>query len=290
MRQKSIQNPINPRKAKSLLTIKAFSEISGIEQTTLRYWEAIGLFRPACRNPDNNYRYYSPDQIILVNFFKALSCLGISLKVIASISQQRTPEAIFKLLDQQEAALDMNMSRLHESDSTLHTLRNVVKQSMGIQDAKHISVQALEAMPITLGSRNENGEGLNYYHNFIRYCQYAKENHINLNNPIGGYYESLECFLSAPSSPTRFFSVNPHGDDGRAAGKYLVGYSKGYYGQLSDAAQRLGDFAAHQGLNANGPVYVLYLRNEICATEPSDFLAQICVALELPDNECASGC
>ena len=289
MRQKSIQTK-SPKKAKSLLTIKEFSEISGIEQTTLRYWGDIGLFSPTCRNPDNGYRYYSPDQIVLANFFKVLSNLGIPLKDIVSVSENRSPEAILKLLDQLEAPLLMNLRCLQESFSTLHSLRNVLNQSIDISDAKQISVQALEAMPITLGPRNENGEELDYYHSFIRYCQYANKNHIDLNNPIGGYYESLKYFLSVPSSPTRFFSVNSCGNDKRAAGEYLVGYSRGYYGQLSDAVQRLDEFAVHQGLNANGPVYVLYLRNEICATEPSDFLAQICVGLEWPDSECASGC
>jgi len=275
--------------AKSLLSIKEFSEMSGLEQSTLRYWDDIGLFSPAHRNPDNSYRYYSPEQIILVNFIKVLSSLHIPLKVIASVSENRTPEDILRLMEQQETILDQEITRLHEAHSTIHTLRDVMRQGLEAPDAEHISVRRLASMPISLGPLNEPWEGLNFYQSFIRFCQYAKVNRFNTNNPIGGYYNSMEHFLRTPSVPSRFFSVDPRGNDVRAAGNYLVGYAQGYYGELSEATRRLDDFAAQQGLKLNGPVYVLYLRDEISVKDTADYLAQICIALEPPDHKGATG-
>jgi hypothetical protein len=138
-------------------------------------------------------------------------------------------------------------------------------------------VERLEAMPVELGPLNE--DALNFYHGFVRYCRHAKANRINLNNPIGGYYESLGRFLEKPSVPSRFFSVDPRGKDTRAAGKYIVGYSRGYYNQLEGAALRLNEFDAQQGLEASGPVYVIYLRDEISEKDTDDYLAQVCAAL-----------
>ena len=265
---------------KKLLSIKEFSEMSGLEQSTLRYWDDIGLFKPALRNPDNSYRYYSPEQIILVNFIKVLSNLHVPLKVIASVSENRSPEDILRLMEQQEAILDTQLNRLQASYSTIHTLRDVIKQGIDVPDAGQIAVQALAPMSIALGPYNEAWEGLSFYQGFIRYCQYAKENRVNLNNPIGGYYDSMEHFLSASSVPSRFFSVDPRGSDERAAGKYLVGYARGYYGQLGDVARRLDDFAAEEKLDVSGPVYVLYLLDEISVKDTSDYLAQVCVKAE----------
>ena len=275
--------------AKSLLSIKDFSEMSGLEQSTLRYWDDIGLFSPAHRNPDNSYRYYSPEQIVLVNFIKVLSSLHIPLKVIAKVSENRTPEDILKLMEQQETILDKEITRLHEAHSTIHTLRDVIRQGLEVQDPEHISVQRLVSMPIALGPPNEPWEECNFYQSLLRYYQYAKVNRFNTNNPIGGYYKSMEHFLSAPSVPSRFFSVDPRGNDERAAGQYLVGYAQGYYGKLSEAAQRLDEFAAQQDLHLHGPVYVLYLRDEISVKDTADYLAQICVALEPPDHRGAIG-
>jgi len=67
---------------KNQLTIKEFSELSGIDASTLRYWDEIGLFSPAHRNTENNYRYYAPTQIIAINFITVLSRLNIPLKTI----------------------------------------------------------------------------------------------------------------------------------------------------------------------------------------------------------------
>ena len=264
---------------KKLLSIKEFSEMSGLEQSTLRYWDDIGLFRPAYRNMENGYRFYSPEQIILINFIKVLSNLHVPLKTIANVSENRSPETILRLMEQQEEILDAQLSRLHASYSTIHTLRDIIRQGIDVPDTAHISVQSLDAMPIVLGPQDEDKEGLNFYRSFVRFCQHAKENRINLNNPIGGYYESLERFLETPSVPSRFFSVDPCGHDVRAAGKYIVGYAQGYYSQLDEAALRLDEFAARQDLEAKGPVYVIYLRDEISEKNTSDYLAQVCVAL-----------
>jgi len=289
MKEPQFPNPKKPKNTKSLLSIKEFSEMSGLEQSTLRYWDDIGLFSPAHRNPDNSYRYYSPEQIILVNFIKVLSSLHIPLKVIASVSENRTPEDILRLMEQQETILDQEITRLHEAHSTIHTLRDAIRQGIEVPDVERISVQHLKSMSIALGPFNEPWEELSFYQSFIRYCNYAKANRFNINNPIGGYYDSMEHFLVMPSVPSRFFSVDPRGNDTRAAGNYLVGYTRGYYGELSEAAQRLDEFAAQQELNLQGPVYVQYLRDEISVKNTADYLAQICVALEPPAHKGAAG-
>jgi len=277
------------KSSKSLLSIKEFSEMSGIEQSTLRYWDDIGLFRPAKRDEDNNYRYYSPQQIMLVNFIKVLSSLNIPLKVISSISENRSPETILKLMEQQETVLDAELSRLHEAYSTIHTLRDTIQQGMNAPDLDHISVQNLDAMPLTMGPPNRYDENKLFYPAFMGYCRHAKENRINLNNPIGGYYSSIDRYAQEPSLPSSFFTVDPHGRDRRPAGKYLVGYTQGHYGQMSDAPQRLLAFADEQGIALGGPVYVLRLFDEISVKEPSAYLAQVCAALNPAMDRNASG-
>jgi len=277
------------KRSKSLLSIKEFSEMSGVEQSTLRYWDDIGLFRPAQRDTDNSYRYYSPEQIIMVNFIKVLSSLNIPLKVIGSISENRSPETILKLMEQQETVLDTELNRLHEAYSTIHTLRDTIQQGMNAPDLEHIAVQALEAMPIAMGPPNRFGTDRLFYPAFMSYCKYAKENRINLNNPIGGYYASMQRFVEDPSLPTCFFSLDPRGHEKRPAGKYLVGYGQGQYAQMSGTAQRLADYAQENRIAINGPVYVLYLLDEISVKEPEACLAQVCAALHPVADKNASG-
>jgi len=267
------------RNRDSLMSIKQFSEICGLEQSTLRYWDDIGLFRPAYRNAENSYRYYAPEQVVQVNFIKVLSNLNIPLKVIANVGEKRTPETILKLMEQQESRLDTELNRLHEAYSTIHTLRNTIQQGINAPDADHISVQALGALPIAFGSENKNQEGQNFHQAFMQYSRHAKEIRTGLSKPIGGWFESMQRFVENPSLPSRFFSVDPRGGDQRAPGKYLVGYTQGYYGYQGDTPLRMAEYAREHRIVPRGPVYVIYLLDEISVKDPSNYLAQICAAI-----------
>ena len=84
---------------KDFYTIQEYSQITGVETSTLRYWDDIGLFSPAMRNPDNNYRYYSLSQITSLNFITVLSDLEIPLKTIADLRKARDPQKLARILD-----------------------------------------------------------------------------------------------------------------------------------------------------------------------------------------------
>jgi len=102
---------------KDFFSVKEFSRLTGIEASTLRFWDDIGLFCPAKRDPENNYRYYSPPQLIAVNFITVFSRLDVPLKDINALSGGRTPEKIIQMIEQKERLLDMEMRRLRESYS-----------------------------------------------------------------------------------------------------------------------------------------------------------------------------
>ena len=275
----------NTRNADSLLSIKKFSEMSGIESSALRYWDSIGLFCPLQRGGGNDSRYYSPKQIITVNFIKVLRSLGIPLKVIAQAGKNRSPEKILQLINQQEYVLNKELHRLNDAHSTICVLRNTIQQGIAVLDPSEVTLQSMESMPITIGPRNRSEKDMLFYPSFLNYCNFAKDNHINLNTPIGGYWESMKQFLELPSLPTAFFSVDPLGSSERAAGEYLVGYNQGYYGDKGDSPQRIAAYADAHGIALKGPVYVLYLHGEICIEDPSMYLAQVCVGVAAVTSE-----
>ena len=287
---------------KELLTIKEFSKLSGIEQTTLRYWDDIGLFSPTKRDPENNYRYYSPQQIIAVNFITVLSELNVPLKTISEMENERTPEGIIRLIEQQQRLLDMEMRKLRERYSIIHTRHELInygrilnkgfKTVDGIRmvcdapgeegelvDTSKIAVLRRDAKSFILGPRNHWKPGEPFYEYFMNFCNMAEELRMNLSFPIGGYHDDMESFLRAPGEPDYFFSIDPTGNRRREAGRYLVGFTRGYYGQFGDLADRMNDHATENGLTLHGPVYTMYLLDEICIKDPDQYLAQICVAV-----------
>jgi DNA-binding transcriptional MerR regulator len=267
-------------KMKDLLTIKEFSKFSGIEQTTLRYWDDIGLFSPATRNPENNYRCYSPEQIIAVNFIKVMSTLDFPLKTIGSVQDKRTPEWILEMIERQEKYLDMEMKRLRECYSIMHTRRELINHGLKYADEPGIYVLYEEETPYLLGPENVFVKDEMFYHSFMKFCGMAKELRINLSYPIGGWHTSLETFVNDPGRPERYFSADPAGNVIAPAGDYLTGFSRGFYGEYDmDFVHKFAEYAKRKGIKTTGPVYTLYLHDEICMKEHKNFLVKMCVAV-----------
>ena len=282
---------------KNLLSVKEFSKLSGIESSTLRYWDEINLFSPTSRGATNSYRYYSPEQLIAVNFVKVLSSLNVPLKVIKEIGDTRTPESVTDLIKRQEKLLDIKMNKLREHYSVIHTRLEMINYGEKIINGftptggtengnaaaetistDKISTIYMDETNLILGpSTNFSGEG--FYDPFMQFCKQAKDLHINLVFPIGGIHQSWDEFMKKPGEPHCFFSADPTGRDKRPAGRYVVGFSRGYYGQFGDLPQRMADYIKDNSLTTTGVVYALYLHDEICIKDPSQYLAQVCVAI-----------
>lgn len=63
-----------------LLTIREFSELTKVNPKSLRYYDSLGILKPAYIDPDNGYRYYSVFQREMVYAINMCIEAGIPLK------------------------------------------------------------------------------------------------------------------------------------------------------------------------------------------------------------------
>jgi len=262
---------------KDFLSMQEFSKLSGIAPSTLRYWDEIGIFSPRMRNPDSNYRYYTPDQMIAVKFITVLSELKVPLKTISEAANNREPETMLGLIEQQEIQLQKEIHELRMRFSIMFARREQIRLGMRA-NVQEISVVKREAKEFILGARNEYHNDETFFGPFTRFCQAANDLRINLSLPIGGYHDDMECFADRAGKPDYFFSLDPAGNCKMPAADYLVGFKRGYYGEMGDLPERMLAYAKENALSLSGPVYVLYLYDEICIKDPTQYLAQVCVA------------
>jgi len=265
-------------KETTLLSIRDFSEFTGIKQSTLRYYDEIGLLPPVARG-ENNYRFYAPFQIITINFINVLTELGVPLSTIKEMSHDRTPENVIDLLNKQEAMLDIKLVELYTSYSIIHTFRQNILKGLSIK-SDEIKIVELNEANIVLGPENDFQDKTTFYEPFIHFCNSANEYRINLRYPIGGYHYDMEHFLETPGKPDRVFSQDPVGNVKREAGEYLVAYKYGYYGQFNDLPDRIASYAAAHGIGFTGPVYIIYLLDEISIVEREEYLARLSVKIK----------
>ena len=255
------------------LSIQEFSKISGVESSTLRYWDELGIFSPLKRNPYNNYRYYSTAQLLALNFVTTLSELEIPLKTIAVLRQERNPQDFLELLEKQEHIMDMEMRKLRQRYSIIHARRELINLGMKVDEGE-VSIVTLDEKAMIMWPRNEYEEGQTFIEPLAENIAQVSEQFINLSFPVGGCHDDMERFKNMPECPDHFFSIDPVGNFIRPAGDYLVGYNRGYYGEAGDVAERMLAYAAEHSINISGPVYTMFLHDETCIKDPELYLGQ----------------
>ena len=76
---------------KNFLSIGEVSKIKGVSAKSLRYYERLGILVPAYINPETGYRYYTVDQLLIVDLITICVETGISLKNLQKyITDQQT--------------------------------------------------------------------------------------------------------------------------------------------------------------------------------------------------------
>jgi len=253
-----------------LLSIKNFSRLTGIKQSTLRYYDDLGLFSPAVRG-ENGYRYYSPQQIVTINSINLLHELNMPIKQITHIQSNRSPELLFDILSEKEAALEAEYINIERSYNVVRTLKRLVQQGLAA-DVDLIETRFLEELPIVIGPHNDFGGSQYFYDAFLKFCSEAKQYRIDLRLPVGGIFEDFNYFYEHPGRPTNFFSVDPKGLDKRPAARYLTAFQRGYYGETGNLAERIHAFLKENNLITVGPVFNIFLHDELSIDDPKKYL------------------
>jgi len=97
-------------KLNRVYTIAEAAKLSGLSESTLRYYEMIGLINPIKRNPSSKHRIYLEGDI---NFIIAVACLsatGMSIKDMRSYLKNRDQGAV--AANEQIELLELQKQRL----------------------------------------------------------------------------------------------------------------------------------------------------------------------------------
>src|SRR5579859_3757943 len=73
--------------------IGEFAELGGVSPKTLRFYDEIGLLRPASVDPRTGYRHYLPQQLEQLASILAFKNLGVSLAKLRELTTSRASVA-----------------------------------------------------------------------------------------------------------------------------------------------------------------------------------------------------
>jgi len=115
-----------------MLTIKHFSRITAIPESTLRFYEQEGVLLPAGRAP-NGYRLYAAEQILEAKFLYSLRLAAIPIDEVGDYRTATDPEHRNACLDRWEKDLEERIQRLTMARRYVETLRSGVSLPVHLQ-------------------------------------------------------------------------------------------------------------------------------------------------------------
>ena len=114
---------------KQYLSIGEVAKTRGVNVQSLRYYEKLGILVPAYINPESGYRYYSLEQIMILDTIMLCVELGIPLKQLKNYVDENGQLEFEKLLNAGRRLAKDKIRKIEENLASIdHTLQHVHAQ------------------------------------------------------------------------------------------------------------------------------------------------------------------
>lgn len=114
------------------MSIGKVSKLKNVSIKSLRYYDQIGILKPAFVNTETNYRYYTQDQLYLLDAITVCIKLGIPLKELNNYVENGSIN-LQKLLYDGKILAEQKIMEIHNCLGTLQeTLQNMASPVTGL--------------------------------------------------------------------------------------------------------------------------------------------------------------
>jgi DNA-binding transcriptional MerR regulator len=265
--------------SEGFISIGEIARYARISRPALIHYDHLGLISPMKRG-DNNYRLYSSRQLQSIRLVATLQAMGMPLKEISKLMQRRTPESILELIEAHESHFERGIADLRRTQLLMQTLKDAIKEGL---EANEDSLEVLFAKEesLLLGPQIDRSGGKGVEEamlEFYAFCR-AYDDSLDLNFPVWGIFSEQRIRNGDWNLPDRFYFRMPGAPDRKKEGLYLVGYTRGYYGNSGALYRKMTDYIQKNGLEICGPTYETYPLNEISVADTNNYLMQVSISV-----------
>jgi effector-binding domain-containing protein len=269
-----------------MFKIGEFSKLSHVTVKTLRYYDQIGLLKPAKVDRWTSYRYYSADQLPRLNRILALKDLGLSLDQIARLLDDDLPAdqirgmLRLKQVEIQEQ-LEEEQARLARVEQRLRQIEQ--EETMSTQEIalKKMPAQAAASVRDVIPSFSDLGQL------FGEIFAYLGQHRITpAGPPIGIYYDEefrerdADVEVAVP-----VIGAIPEGDRVKerelpAIEEMACIIHQGSYETVGGTYGQLMAWIETNGYRMVGPVREVYVQGPESGGDPSTYVTEIQLPVE----------
>lgn len=261
------------------MTTGEFAKVMKVTKHTLFHYDDIGLFCPEIVT-EQNYRYYSLDQMERFNTIMLLKDLGMSLEEIRDFLSDRSTEKFLDVFEKREQQIDIEIAKLkatkkwmkqrrrklieaRELDYSVVEIKHAPRRFYLFEYVEDTSSQAFNKKINELVTRYESYQTGNDYD--IAYIQHARY----VGNNIYDAYDNIALLLE-DKPPRGEYETLPEGD-------YLTAYHIGHWQTIGEAYQRLFQYQEEHGLITDEEYLEYYVVDDFTAESMDNYVTEISV-------------
>lgn len=267
-------------KSANYLSTGQFAQLMGVSKHTLFYYDQEGVFTPA-QKMENGYRYYSIYQAETFSVISALKEMGMSLKSIQDYLDQRSPELLVDLLDNELVKLEQKITHLTHLKRVMEEKKQTTNHAVDI-DTSLIFIEEREEIPLYL-TKVDRVENLANYHQAISQHYKTLEQYGLKESWVEGMMFPLETILSDKKRSCGYIYTRVRkGEANQTAkeGSYLVGYYQGKEENLRNGYKRLIRYAEEKGCSLGSYFYEDLLLDELSIRSMDHYLYKLSIKIE----------
>ena len=182
-----------------MLKIGDFSKLSRLSVIALRYYDELGLLKPAHVDRFTGYRYYSLDQLPRLNRILALKDLGFSLEETAGmLNDELSPAQMRELLRTKQAQIKQRVAEERARLARVEARLRQIEQEDAMP-AYEVTLRRLDPLTVaavreTIGSSDEVGRLFDEVYAYLAACG------VRPAGPALAIWHNDECDLDAEAA------------------------------------------------------------------------------------------
>ncbi len=269
-----------------MFRIGEFSKLSQVTVKTLRYYDEIGLLKPANVDPFTGYRYYSADQLPRLNRILALKDLGLSLAEIARLLDGDLPSAQIRgMLRLKRIELQQQVQEEQARLARVEWRLRQIEQE-GTMSTQEVVLKKIPAMTVA-SVRDVIPTYSDVNRLFGEVFAYLGQHKINpVGPPLGIYHDEeyreqdADVEVAVPVSESVLGGDRVKMRQLPAVEEMACIVHQGSYDTIGEAYNHLMAWIEANGYRMIGPLREVYVRGPESGDDPSAYVTEIQLPVE----------
>ncbi|KNF08634.1 transcriptional regulator of multidrug-efflux transporter, MerR familiy [Gottschalkia purinilytica] len=207
------------------ILVGEMARLHNISSQTLRYYDKIGLFKPAYIDENNNYRYYGIEQFAYLDSILFLKELGMPLEDIRQYFENRNLNTVIDILEENEERIKNQIEILNVRLNSIQNKVKLIKKYKNINNFGKCRLKRFSKRKMVKLDFKNSRDNIAFEYTIKKLSNLLKDELCLFNGLISvilgkeelmtnnyGYWKGVSLLFEEDISEVKEFSIIPEGE------------------------------------------------------------------------------